>query len=127
MNYSKHDYGSNPEIVEPVYGGRILLPPLPLATGLCKKCRCRECHLTEFDHAPDACRPALPHQSKNLIWGNDEPLFLEVAAALSGIPLGTLRQLIYRREIDSRKVGRRRKVQPSALRAYLNLHKRPAL
>ena len=127
MDYSKHDHGSNPEVVGPVYEGRILLPPLPPATGFCKRCRCREYHLSKFDHAPDAGRSALPHQGQNIIWGNDEPLSLEVAAALSGIPLGTLRQLIYRREIDSRKVGRRRKVQPSALRAYLDLHKRPAL
>lgn len=63
----------------------------------------------------------------NPIWGDDEPLFLEDAALHAGMPLPTFKQKIYAREIDSVKVGRRRKVQPSAVRAYFQKHKRPAL
>ena len=63
----------------------------------------------------------------NPIWGDDEPMLLEDAAAYTGMPLPTFKQKIYAREIDSVKVGRRRKVQPSAVRAYLEKHKLSAL
>lgn len=70
--------------------------------------------------------PVKPSRS-NPIWGDDVPMLLEEAAAYTGMPLPTFRQKVYAREIDSLKVGRRRKVQPSAVRAYLEKHKLPAL
>lgn len=63
----------------------------------------------------------------NPIWGDDEPMHLAEAAAYTGMPLPTFKQKIYAREIDSLKVGRRRKVQPSAIRAYVLKHKLTAL
>ena len=63
----------------------------------------------------------------NPIWGDDMPMLLEEAATYTGMPLPTFRQKVYSREISSVKVGRRRKVQPSAVRAYLEKHKLPAL
>ncbi len=63
----------------------------------------------------------------NPIWGDDEPLLLADAASFTRMPLPTFKQKIYAREIESVKVGRRRMVQPSAVRTYLQKHKRPAL
>ena len=54
-------------------------------------------------------------------------MHLAEAAAYTGMPLPTFKQKIYAREIDSLKVGRRRKVQPSAIRAYVLKHKLTAL
>ena len=68
-----------------------------------------------------------PVSGHNPIWGDDEPMLLEVAAAYTGMPLPTFKQKVYAREIDSVKVGRRRKVQPSAVRAYLAKHRLSAL
>ena len=63
----------------------------------------------------------------NPIWGDDAPILLKEAAFHAGMPLPTFKQKVYAREIDSVKVGRWRKVQPSAVRAYFQKHKRPAL
>ena len=69
----------------------------------------------------------MPHGGDNPIWGDDVPLLLSEAAAYTGMALGTFKQKVYAREIESRLVGRRRKVQPSAVRAYLERHKLPAI
>ena len=64
---------------------------------------------------------------KNPIWGNDKPRSMKEASTLAGMRLGTLRQKVYRREIESVMVGRERQIQPSAMRAYFARQKRPAL
>ncbi len=63
----------------------------------------------------------------NPIWGDDMPLNLQDAAAYTGMPLPTFKQKIYSREIASVKVGRRRKVRPSAIRTYLSRYESPSL
>ena len=75
------------------------------------------------DTAPDVMTSVVPASGTNPIWGADAPLSLPEAAAYTGMPLGTFRQKIYSREIESVKVGKHRKVQPSAVRAYLLKHK----
>ena len=64
---------------------------------------------------------------KNPIWGNDKPRSMKETSALAGMRLGTLRQKVHRREIESVMVGRERQIQPSAMRAYFARQKRPAL
>ena len=66
-------------------------------------------------------------EDRNPIWGNDKPRPMKEISALSGMRLGTLRQKVYRREIESVLVGRERQIQPSAMRAYFARKKRPAL
>ena len=63
----------------------------------------------------------------NPVWGDDLPLDLDVAAKFTGMPLPTFKQKVYGREIASVKVGRRRRVRPSAIRAYVRRHERPAV
>ena len=63
----------------------------------------------------------------NPIWGDDVPLDLKEAAIFIGMPLPTLKQKVYAREIASLKVGKRRKVRPSAVRTYLQRHELPAI
>lgn len=66
-------------------------------------------------------------EDKNPIWGNDKPRSMKETSALAGMRLGTLRQKVHRREIESVMVGRERQIQPSAMRAYFARQKRPAL
>lgn len=61
------------------------------------------------------------------IWGDDVPLDLKEAAIFIGMPLPTLKQKVYAREISSLKVGKRRRVRPSAVRTYLQQHELPAI
>ena len=76
---------------------------------------------------PASAPPLEASPDINPIWGEDVPLELKEAAAFIGMPLPTLKQKIYSREIASLKVGRRRKVRPSAVRAYLRQHELPAI
>ena len=106
--------------------GQLLPYPVSLVRPSRKKRSRRTQQRTMSDAALHASAPAVPDR-KNPIWGDDKPLSMQETAAFVGMPLGTLRQKVYRREIESVLVGRERKIQPSAMRAYLEGHKRPAL
>lgn len=109
--------------------GRTVLPIEALIAGSSTQpCRCRK----HRQAAAVLTTPTAPVSSTaarrpNLIWGEDAPLPLSEAAFQSGMRLGTFRQKIYAREIASVLVGKQRMVQPSAVRAFLEQHKRPAL
>ena len=63
----------------------------------------------------------------NLIWGDDKPLNIPEAAAHADMPVSSLNKLIYSRQIESIKKGKRRVVRPSAIRAYFAKHTLAAL
>ena len=105
--------------------GQLLPYPVSLVRPSRKK-HSRRKQRTTSDTASYTSASAVPDR-KNPIWGDDKPLSMQEIAAYAGMPLGTLRQKVYRREIESVLVGRERKIQPSAMRAYLEGHKRPAL
>ena len=127
-DYPKRGPEGNYEIPTAVCVGRSILPYEAVLAGLSRqKCGCRERQHTTSRIAAEGSASAVPKYSRNPIWGDDVPLDLDEAAAYTGMPLGTFRQKVYAREIASVLVGKRRQVQPSAIRAYLERHKRPAL
>ena len=127
-DYPRLGPGGNYEVPTAVCVGRSILPYEAVLAGLSRrKCGCRERHHTTSRTSGAASASPVPKYSRNPIWGDDIPLGLEEAAAYTGMPVGTFKQKIYAREIDSVLIGKRRQVQPSAVRAYLERHKRPAL
>lgn len=127
-----NDYPNNSkdsfEVPAIVRVGRSILPFKAVLAGLLHPVRrSRKSRCVIPRHPQSAFTTVTSNGDKNPIWGDDAPLSMEEAAMFVGIPLGTLRQKVYAREIESRRVGKRRMVQPSALRAYLEKHRLPAL
>lgn len=108
--------------------GRAILPVETLIAALSTRpCRCPRHRRADMQLVPAVTAPAVLAPGHNPIWGNDEPLLLSEAAAYIGMSVGTLKQKVYAREIAVVMVGKHPKVRPSAVRAYLERHERPAL
>ena len=108
--------------------GHQILPIEAIIAGLTSQpCRCPKHRHMAWQLASITSATVPPPCGRNPIWGEDLPLSLSEAAAHSGMRLGSFRQRIYSREIASVMVGKQRKVQPSAVRAYFEQCKRPAL
>ena len=108
--------------------GRSILPVGALIAGLSSQpCRCPRHRRADMQLALATTAPAVLARGRNPIWGDDEPLPLAEAATYIGMRVGTLRQKVYAREIAVVMVGKHPKVRPSAVRAYLERHERPAL
>ena len=109
------------------FGGTILPEDILVKALLSQPCRCQKHRRPAIQLAPSYSASITNESSQNPIWGTDKPLPMREAAFFAGMPFGTLRQKVYRREIETVMVGRERQIQPSALRAYLARQKKPAI